>query len=275
MTKVKNIFIYVFLSVAAFISVFPFIWMIISMTNKSVDITKGTLLPGTNLIANLKNLFSTYDVGSALWNSFLIAVVTTVLALVISSAAGYGFEMYKNRSRETVFNILLLSMMIPFAALMVPLYRMFGKWTNVVPGIGIDTIVAVILPGITTAFLIFFFRQNTKMFPRDLVEAGRIDGLSELGIFFRIYMPTMKNSYAAAAIITFMNSWNNYMWPLVILQSPEKKTIPLLVSNLGAAYVPDYGVIYTAIVIATLPTAIIFFLMQKHFVAGMMGSVKG
>lgn len=245
------------------------------MTNKSVDITKGTLLPGTNLIANLKNLFSTYDVGSALWNSFLIAVVTTVLALVISSAAGYGFEMYKNRSRETVFNILLLSMMIPFAALMVPLYRMFGKWTNVVPGIGIDTIVAVILPGITTAFLIFFFRQNTKMFPRDLVEAGRIDGLSELGIFFRIYMPTMKNSYAAAAIITFMNSWNNYMWPLVILQSPEKKTIPLLVSNLGAAYVPDYGVIYTAIVIATLPTAIIFFLMQKHFVAGMMGSVKG
>lgn len=275
MTKVRNIFIYVFLSVAAFISVFPFIWMIISMTNKSVDITKGTLLPGTNLIANLKNLFSTYDVGSALWNSFLIAVVTTVLALVISSAAGYGFEMYKNRSRETVFNILLLSMMIPFAALMVPLYRMFGKWTNVVPGIGIDTIVAVILPGITTAFLIFFFRQNTKMFPRDLVEAGRIDGLSELGIFFRIYMPTMKNSYAAAAIITFMNSWNNYMWPLVILQSPEKKTIPLLVSNLGAAYAPDYGVIYTAIVIATLPTAIIFFLMQKHFVAGMMGSVKG
>ncbi|MED3643807.1 carbohydrate ABC transporter permease [Caldifermentibacillus hisashii] len=275
MNKVKNIFIYVFLSVAAFISVFPFIWMIISMTNKSVDITKGTLLPGTNLIANLKNLFSTYDVGSALWNSFLIAVVTTVLALVISSAAGYGFEMYKNRSRETVFNILLLSMMIPFAALMVPLYRMFGKWTNVVPGMGIDTIVAVILPGITTAFLIFFFRQNTKMFPRDLVEAGRIDGLSELGIFFRIYMPTMKNSYAAAAIITFMNSWNNYMWPLVILQSPEKKTIPLLVSNLGAAYAPDYGVIYTAIVIATLPTAIIFFLMQKHFVAGMMGSVKG
>ncbi len=275
MNKVKNIFIYVFLSVAAFISVFPFIWMIISMTNKSIDITKGTLLPGTNLIANLKNLFSTYDVGSALWNSFLIAVVTTVLALVISSAAGYGFEMYKNRSRETVFNILLLSMMIPFAALMVPLYRMFGKWTNVVPSIGIDTIVAVILPGITTAFLIFFFRQNTKMFPRDLVEAGRIDGLSELGIFFRIYMPTMKNSYAAAAIITFMNSWNNYMWPLVILQSPEKKTIPLLVSNLGAAYAPDYGVIYTAIVIATLPTAIIFFLMQKHFVAGMMGSVKG
>jgi lactose/L-arabinose transport system permease protein len=99
--------------------------------------------------------------------------------------------------------------------------------------------------------------------------------LTELGVFFRIYMPTMKTTYAAAAIISFMNSWNNYLWPLVILQSPEKRTIPLLISNLGSSYSPDYGVIMSAIVIATLPTALVFFLMQKHFVAGMMGSVKG
>jgi lactose/L-arabinose transport system permease protein len=112
------------------------------------------------------------------------------------------------------------------------------------------------------------------MFPKELVEAGRIDGLSELGVFFRIYVPTMKTTYAAAAIITFMSSWNNYLWPLVVLQSPEKMTIPLLISNLGSSYSPDYGVIMMAIVIATFPTALIFFLMQKHFVAGMMGSVK-
>lgn len=275
MIKLKKVFMYLFLSIATIISVFPFLWMLISMTNKSVDVTKGKLMPGTYFIENIRNLFSAYDVGSALLNSLIIAVITTILALIVSSAAGYGFEMYKSRSREVVFNILLLSMMIPFAALMVPLYRMFGNVTNVAPAFGIDTIAAVMLPTLTTAFLIFFFRQNTRMFPKDLIEAGRIDGLSELGIFFRIYMPTMKNTYAAAAIITFMNSWNNYMWPLVILQSPEKKTIPLLISNLGAGYAPDYGVIYTAIVIATLPTAIIFFLMQKHFVAGMMGSVKG
>jgi lactose/L-arabinose transport system permease protein len=151
---------------------------------------------------------------------------------------------------------------------------MFGSITQTVPFIGIDTISSVILPTVTTAFLIFFFRQSTKMFPKDILEAGRIDGLTELGVFFRIYVPTMKTSYAAAAIITFMASWNNYLWPLVVLQSPEKQTIPLLISNLGSSYTPDFGVIMTAIVIATLPAALIFFIMQKHFVAGMMGSVK-
>lgn len=99
--------------------------------------------------------------------------------------------------------------------------------------------------------------------------------MSELGIFFRIYVPTMKNTYSAAAIIAFMNSWNNYIWPLIILQSPKNHTIPLLISKLGSSYSPDYGVMMTAIVIATLPTALVFFLMQKHFVSGMLGSVKG
>ena len=94
-------------------------------------------------------------------------------------------------------------------------------------------------------------------------------------VFFRIYMPTMKSTYAAATIVTFMASWNSYLWPLIALQSPEKRTLPLVISALGSSYTPDYGMIMTAVVIATLPTAIIFFLMQKHFVAGMTGSVKG
>jgi lactose/L-arabinose transport system permease protein len=151
---------------------------------------------------------------------------------------------------------------------------MFGTISQTVPFLGIDTLTAAVLPTLTTAFLIFFFRQSTKMFPKDILEAGRIDGLSELGVFIRIYVPTMKTTYAAAAIITFMASWNNYLWPLVVLQSPENQTIPLLISTLGSSYSPDYGVIMTAIVIATLPAALIFFIMQKHFVAGMMGSVK-
>ena len=124
------------------------------------------------------------------------------------------------------------------------------------------------------AFLIFYFRQNTKMFQQELLEAGRIDGLSEIGLFFRIYMPTMKNTYAAAAIITFMNAWNNYLWPLVTLQTNEMRTVPLLLSNLGSSYAPDYGLMMIAILIATIPTLIIFFVLQKYFVAGMLGAVK-
>ena len=168
-------------------------------------------------------------------------------------------------------------MMVPFAVLMVPLFRLFSKFKSMGPlrSIGLNTNGSVIIIAIATAFLIFFFRQNTKSFPKDLIEAARIDGLGEVGIFFRIYMPTMKSTYAAATIVTFMASWNSYLWPLIALQSPEKRTLPLVISALGSSYTPDYGIIMTAVVIAILPTAIIFFLMQKHFVAGMTGSVKG
>ncbi|OIJ17461.1 lactose ABC transporter permease [Anaerobacillus alkalilacustris] len=275
MAKLKRVFIYVFLTGAAIVSIFPFLWMIVSATNKSVDVTKGRLLPGAHLFENFQNLIETVNLVPSLINSAKISISTTVLSLLIASLAGYGFEIYRSKAKDVVFNILLLSMMIPFAALMVPLFRMFAGFSQVVPFIGINTLSAVVLPTLTTAFLIFFFRQSTKMFPKELLEAGRIDGLTEIGVFFRIYVPTMKTTYAAAAIITFMASWNNYLWPLVVLQSTDKMTIPLLISNLGSSYAPDFGVIMTAIVIATLPTALIFFIMQKHFVAGMMGSIKG
>lgn len=251
-------------------------WVMICATNDAVDINRGTVTFGTSLFKNLQNLFAA-DRGflRALGNSAIIAVITTVLALLVSSAAGYGFEMFRTKNRDRVFNFLLLSMMIPFATLMIPLFRIFGKLSDSgLSFMGLNTFAAVIIPAISTAFLIFFFRQNTKSFPKDIIEAARLDGLNELQIFFRMYMPVMKSSYAAAAIITFMNSWNNYLWPLVALQSPEKKTVPLILSTMGASYNPDYGMIMAGIVIATLPTALIFFLMQKQFVQGMIGSVK-
>lgn len=274
MKILKQIGIYTFLGIATIISIFPFFWMVVSATNSSVDVTAGRLLPGTYLFENFSQLLESTELLTAFYNSSKIAVVTTLLALFISSLAGYGFEVYRSKAKDRVFNILLASMMIPFAALMVPLFRMFATVSNHVSFMGLDTHIAIILPTMTTAFLIFFFRQSTKMFPRDILEAGRMDGLSELGIFIKIYMPTMKTTYAAAAIITFMSSWNNYLWPLVVIQSPNKQTLPLLISNLGSSYAPDYGVIMLAIVLATLPVAIIFFILQKHFVAGMMGSVK-
>lgn len=274
MSKLKKIAMYTFLIIAAIISIFPFLWMITSATNTSAAVTKGTIVPGTFLIENITNLFATVDISTALLNSAKVSITTTVLSLVIASLAGYGFEIYRSKAKDAVFSVLLLSMMIPFAAIMIPLFQMFAKLSATAPAIGIDTLSGVILPTVVTAFLIFFFRQNTKMFPKDLLEAGRIDGLSELGLFFRVFIPTMKTTYAAAGIITFMSSWNNYLWPLIVLQSPEKQTVPMLISQLGSSYSPDYGIIMTAIVISTIPTALVFFLMQKHFVAGMTGSVK-
>ena len=267
---------YVLLSLLSLISIFPFIFMLIGMTSNSQDIISGSMKIGGDFIKNMQSLFtSDLNFVQGLGNSAVIAVITTVVALLISSAAGYGFEIYKTKKREILFNILLLSMMVPFAALMIPLFRMFSSLSSTpLSGLGINSFFAVIIPSVSTAFLIFFFRQNTKAFPKDMIEAARIDGVSEIGIFFKIFMPTIKNTYAAAAIITFMNSWNNYLWPLIALQTPGKRTLPLILSAMNASYTPDYGMIMCGIVIATIPTAIIFFIMQKQFVEGMIGSVK-
>lgn len=277
---------YSILSFAAFISLFPFIWMLIAATNSNVAINSGSMMIGSELGNNLTKLFNP-ELGftKAIFNSAIIALITTFFALLISSAAGYGFEIFKSKKRDIVFGILLVSMMVPFCALMVPLFRLFGtfgsmgfdddgnplapwKW------LGLDTYFAVVIPLVATAFLIFLFRQNTKAFPKDILEAARIDGLSEIAIFFKMYFPVMRPTYAAAAIITFMGSWNNFLWPLVALQTPEMRTVPLVLSNMGSSYTPDFGMIMCGIVIATLPTAAIFFLMQKYFVAGMVGAVK-
>lgn len=265
---------YTFLSVATFVSIFPFIWMLLGTTNKTIDITAGKFKIGGELFNNLQRLFeSDLNFGRALGNSAIIAVLTTIFALLLSSLGGYGFEIYRSKGRERIFVTLLLSMMVPFAALMIPLYRMFSKLNG--SFFGIDSFFCIIVPSVCTAFLVFLFRQNIKAFPKELVEAARVDGLGEFSIFFKIYMPTAKNTYAAAAIITFMSSWNSYLWPLVAIQSPEKRTIPLILSAMGASYTPDYGMIMTGVVIATLPIAAIFFILQKQFVQGMLGSVKG
>lgn len=276
--KVANAGKYIFLSVVSFISVFPLIWMVIAATNKSVDITKGTMIPGTYFMENLKTLLSSdLQYVNAFKNSLIIAVVTTILAMIVSSAAGYAFVVYKSKNRERVFSLILMSMMVPFAALMVPLFRLFSKFSEMGPlkAIALNTPRSVIIIAIATAFLIFFFRQNAQSFPKELIEAARIDGLGEYQIFIKIFMPTMKSCYAAAIVTTFMTSWNNYLWPLIALQSPEKRTLPLILSAMGSSYTPDYGMMMVAVVIATIPTALIFFLMQKQFVAGMTGSVKG
>ncbi|WP_228414979.1 carbohydrate ABC transporter permease [Vagococcus penaei] len=273
MKKINLTIKYIFLIIASFVSIFPFIWMILGMTNKTVDITAGKLMIGGELWTNITNLLeNNLDFRQAIINSAIIAVITTVFSLLLSSMAGYGFEIFRSKKKDRIFNILLLSMMVPFSAMMIPLYTMFSKLSP--SPFGINTLFSVIVPSVCTAFNIFLFKQNIKSFPKSLVEAARIDGLGELAIFFKIYMPTAKNIYAAAAIITFMGSWNNYLWPLVVLQSPEKRTLPLILSAMGASYTPDYGMLMTGIVIATLPIAIVFFVLQKQFIQGMLGSVK-
>jgi len=248
-------------------SVFPLYFMVVSATNTSAKVLAARLLPGTNLVKNIQALMSQQDLLGALWHSSLNAVLTTLAALVICSIAGYGFEVFHSRGKDIVMNILLLAMMIPFAATMIPLFRMFSQF-----GLANSTL-AVILPAISTPFLILLFRQSSRSFPHEMLEAARVDGLSEVSIFIRIFVPTMRPTYAAAAVITFMAAWNNFLWPRVILISNAQQTMTMLISNFRAGYVIDYGVLMLAVLIASLPTMIVFFVLQRSFVNGITGSV--
>ena len=259
---------YLFLSLAALGSLFPLYFMVVSATNTSQEVLGSKLLPGTHLLENFESLASTQPLGSALWYSAVNAVGTTVLALVITSIAGYGFEVYHTKAKDWLMGLLLLAIMIPFAATMIPLFQMFADFGLV------NSSFAVILPFISTPFLILLFRQASRNFPHDIIEAARIDGLRELAIFVRIYVPTMKPTFAAAAVITFMASWNNFLWPKVILVDNAVQTMPMLLSNIRAGYVTDYGMLMLAVLIASLPAMAIFLVLQRSFAEGITGAIK-
>ena len=193
---------------------------------------------------NFKNLTAQQPLWRALGNSLFYAVLTTVICLLICSIAGYGFEVYHDRWKDRLFSILLLAMMVPQVATMVPL------------------------------FMIMMFRQNARAFPIDIIEAARIDGLSEVRIFFQMFIPTMKSTYAAAAVITFMNAWNSYLWPKVIMTDNKAMTMPMLIANLITGYVTDYGMLMCGVLFCSIPTMIVFFVLQKQFAEGITGAVK-
>ncbi|WP_233441181.1 carbohydrate ABC transporter permease [Microbacterium paludicola] len=259
---------YVFLGIAAILSLFPLYFMAVSATNSSKDVLDSRMLPGTHLFANLAALVETQDLGGAMWNSTVNAVVTTVAALAVCSIAGYGFEVYHSRAKDRLMGFLLLAIMIPFAATMIPLFQLFAELDL------LSTTFAVILPAVSTPFLILLFRQASRSFPREIIEAGRIDGLREVAIFLRLYLPTMRPTFAAAAVITFMTAWNNFLWPKVVLVNNEAQTMPMLIANLTAGYVTDYGLLMLALLIGSLPTVIVFFVLQRSFAEGITGAIK-
>ena len=268
MTKLKKIASYTFLIIASFLSAFPLYYMLCGETNASIDVVRGKLIPGTYLMENFKTLVSMQNLQLAMFNSFRNAIITTFIALLVCSIAGYGFEIYHDKGKDTLMSILLLAMMLPFVAIMIPLFKMFTSWGLV------NTWIALVIPSISTPFMIMLFRQAARSFPHDIIEAARLEGLSEVQIFFRMFIPIMKSTYGAAMTVTFMNAWNNYLWPTIILQDSKAITMPMLVANLKSGYSVDYGMLMLGVLICTLPTAIIFLCLQKSFANGITGAVK-
>ena len=268
MTKTKKVISYIILILASFLSAFPLYYMLCGATKTSIDVVRGRLIPGGYLVENFKTLVGMQDLKLAMFNSFRNAIIITFVALLVCSIAGYGFEIYHDKGKDILMSILLLAMMLPFVAIMIPLFKMFTSWGLV------NTWIALALPSISTPFMIMLFRQAARSFPHDIIEAARLEGLSEVQIFFKMFIPVMKSTYGAAMTVTFMSAWNNYLWPTVILQDSKAITMPMLVANLKSGYSVDYGMLMLGVLICTLPTAVIFLCLQKSFANGITGAVK-
>ncbi|TCP29614.1 carbohydrate ABC transporter membrane protein 2 (CUT1 family) [Scopulibacillus darangshiensis] len=270
-SPVSKTVIYLLLIFGALLSIAPFYWMFVGATNASGDILHipPRLLPGKHLIENFKNLQESLGMTRIMFNSLFVSLVSTFLSLLICSAAGYAFAKFKFKGRDVIFFAILLTMMIPSQVTLVPLFKLMValNW--------LDTYQAVILPQLAVPFAIFLIRQNMLSFPDDLLKAARIDGAGELRIFFTIVLPTMKPALAAVAIFLFMSQWNSFIWPLVVLSSPDMYTLPVALSSLIGLARIDYGQVMLGATISTVPVIVFFLIFQKQFIAGILGgSVK-
>ncbi|MCI1882337.1 MAG: carbohydrate ABC transporter permease [Sporolactobacillus sp.] len=266
-SKRGNVFKYFFLILFGLISVFPFYWMAIGATNPSHKLFSKpiTLLPGSDFIKNLTHLNDNINIYRVLFNSLLVSGVYVILALVVCTMAAYVLAKFKFKGANTIFVLFLLSMMIPYQALVIPQFKMMLNFNL------LNTYFALIAPQICYPFAIFLMRQNFLAFPNELLESARLDGAGEIRIFIKIVLPTMKPALAATSIFLFMFQWNNFMWPLVVTTSSNMYTFPVALSSLTGVSFTDYGQVMTGITFATVPIIVFFLALQKQFISGMLG----
>ncbi|MFG2626455.1 carbohydrate ABC transporter permease [Streptomyces sp. NPDC048473] len=261
-----------FLAAGAVVSLVPFLWMAIAATHSTSDLFRSPppFLPGGRLLDNLARLQDTIGFGRVLLNSVGIAVVHTALSSLISAMCGYGLAKYRFRGRGLLLGAVLATMMIPFQVLLVPLFQMMASvgW--------IDSYQAVVLPFLANSFGILLMRQGFVDFPDELLESARIDGSGELRTFYQVVLPCVRPQLGALVIFTFMAQWNSFIWPLLMLNSEDKYTVPVALNTLTGLSHVDYSGLMLGSLLATLPLMALFLLFQRQFVAGLLGgAVKG
>ena len=260
----------------AIFAMLPFAFMFLSSLKPGQEmLRKGLSLtyePGISSFNNYAALNTYRDGIYWLWykSSAIIMVLQTVIGLFFGSIVGYGLAMYDFRGKNLVFTIVLIVMMIPFEILLLPLYRMLIR-TGLT-----DSYIGVVLPYLVPPFMVFFFRQYVLGLPKELLEAGRIDGCTDYGVFFKIMVPIMIPAFGAMTILSCMNSWNNLLWPLIVLSTNEKFTIPIGMGTTITPYGNAFDVLMPGAVMAVVPIVILYLFAQKTFIAGLTaGSVKG
>lgn len=263
------------LVIVSLIALFPILSLLLSSFRPSSELLRnGISLTFDPSTLNIDNYTYIFTQASKYWgwygNSLFISAVIIVLSLFFSSMVGYALALYDFKGRNFFFILVLFILMVPFEILMLPLYQlMIGM--NL-----INTYTAVMLPAIVAPIAVFFFRQYALGLPKELMDAARIDGSSEYGIFFKIMLPLMLPSLAAMGILQGLGSWNNFLWPLIVLRSNDMFTLPIGLATLLTPYGNNYDVLIAGSVMTILPIILLFIFFQRYFVTGLtVGGVKG
>ena len=268
----KRTFVYLVLISISIFMLLPFFWMLITSLKPMEEVFHVPMIIFSRNMS-LDNFKAIIDEGVLirLWNTFLIAFTATVLRLFFCSLAGYGFAKFSFPGRNILFSVLIATMIVPFTIIVVPLYIIMRDFH------WIDTFRPLIVPGAASAFGIFFMRQYIRSIPDELLDAARIDGCSEFRIYSRVILPVIIPGLTSLGLIFFMQIWNDFMWPLIILKSPENQTLPIMIASLtGPAGTTVYNLQMAISVVSIAPLIIIFLLFQKRFTAGItFGAVKG
>lgn len=272
--QIERLLLYLALLVAVVLTGAPYVYMIFGSFKENAEIFSLPLrfIPQNPTVVNYTRLLGGAEIPylQQFANSALVAVSQTLLTLLFASMVGWGFAKFEFQGKRPLFLFLLATLTFPFQITLVPLFLLMLRigW--------LDTYLAIIIPGAISAFGAFFMRQNMLAIPSELVDAARIDGASEWGIFWRIGLPLAKGAVSVLAVLVFLGSWNDYLWPLIVLRSTEKFTYPLGLATLYGLYKIEYGMILAGAFIATIPIVAIFVAGRRQLLNNLtVGAIKG
>ena len=277
----RQLLIYVVLAVAALVTIFPLAWMLVSSLKPGSEIAANPL--GVNLstlsLNNYIGLVSSVPIWVGFQNTFIVLLVQGGATMLFCPLAGFAFAKFQFRGKKFLFAFVLSTMMVPVIAMILPLLLEMGalNW--------VDTYQGLIAPGLVNAFAIFWTRQQIAEIPDELLDAAKVDGCTNFGMYWRIVFPLLRPALAALAIMTFLGIYNDFVWPVIITQSDQMQTLQVMLANLatqinnsnpGTTGHDAWGMIMAASSIATIPVLVLFVALQRQFVSGMLaGSVKG
>ncbi len=273
-SKSFKVLAYSFLILMVVISITPVYILLINATRSSTEISQGfSLLPGTSFFTNVQGMLnnSYVDFIRSLFNSIIVSVPSTLLLMYFSGLTAYGFAMYEFKGKKKLYNLVLMSLMIPAQLTLIGFYQVCA-WLGL-----LDSFIPLIITGVAGVSSVYFVHSYIRQLNlSSIVESGRLDGMSELRIYNTLIMPIIKPSLFTMGIMNFIATWNNYLIPLAILQSPDKFTLPVSIAQLKAfQYDIDFGVQYIAILVSLVPILIVFLIFSKHIISGISsGAVK-